>query len=200
MKKFLCFVLLSLFCIFLLLLSLFLYIGVKYCNWQRDFEDGMIQEYIITSEDIKDVNIKEKATKFILSSKNTEFLELELNEVGSLLFNILDSNIGQDVVLETMYILPEYSKWNIYLQLSYMDVSVWVSFDINKDNMQTIQIYTTSIYIGPFSIGEYGNWIEMINKGVADSIVTLNENGFVGRYLENIELLEESIVIKGSRY
>jgi hypothetical protein len=31
-------------------------------------------------------------------------------------------------------------------------------------------------------------------------MVTLNENGFVGRYLENIELLDDSVILKGSRY
>ena len=40
----------------------------------------------------------------------------------------------------------------------------------------------------------------MINKGIGEAIVTLNENGFVGRYIENIELLEDAMVLKGSRY
>ena len=66
--------------------------------------------------------------------------------------------------------------------------------------MQTAQLYITDIYVGPFSMRGYSKWVEKVNRGIADSIVTLNENGFVGRYLENIELLESNIVVKGSRY
>lgn len=200
MKKFLRILLLFFTIVFLTILSISLYIGVKYSNWQKEFEKGMQDQYTISSSSIEQVDIEEKVTQFILSPENTEFLELELVEVGSLLFNVLDYYIGEDVNLETMYIQPQRSKWVIYLQIKYMDISGWVGFDINKDNMQTAQLYTTDIFVGPFSVKRYGNWVDMINKGIADSIVTLNENGFVGRYLENIELLEDRVVIKGSRY
>jgi hypothetical protein len=39
-----------------------------------------------------------------------------------------------------------------------------------------------------------------INQGIAEALVTANENGFVGRTFENIELQEDQLVVKGTLY
>ena len=56
------------------------------------------------------------------------------------------------------------------------------------------------MYFGPYEIGNIFNITDMINTGIADALLTVNENGFSGRYLENIELLEDKVVVKGSKY
>jgi hypothetical protein len=40
---------------------------------------------------------------------------------------------------------------------------------------------------------------EDLNRGVSDGIIMLNENNFLGRRIDNIELLEDRIVFKGTR-
>lgn len=200
MKKFFFSILIIFGVIVLIVLLVVGYIFLRYRNWQKEFEGNIQSEYLIDEESIKEIDFNDKVSIFALSMSDTKFLELDVQEVGSVLFSVLDSYIGGDVNLEKMYITPSDGKWLIYANVRYQDLSLWVSTDINKDDVQSAQIYITEIMIGPFSIGRYINWIDVINKGIGESIVTLNENGLVGRYIENIELLNESVVLKGSRY
>lgn len=200
MKKFFFSILIIFGVIVFIVLLLVGYIFLRYRNWQKEFEGNIQSEYLIDEESIKEIDFNDKVSIFALSMSDTQFLQLDVQEVGSVLFSVLDSYIGGDVNLEKMYITPSDGKWLIYANVRYQDLSLWVSTDINKDDIQSAQIYITEIMIGPFSVGKYINWIDVINKGIGESIVTLNENGLVGRYIENIELLNESVVLKGSRY
>lgn len=200
MKRFFFSVLIFLGIILLFVVLLVGYVFLKYRNWEKEFEGNIQSENMIDRDSIKEIDLTEKISDFSLSFEDTQFLELDIPEVGSVLFTVLDSYFGGEVVLEKMYIESTKNRWDIYIKVRYQDVSLWVSTDINKDDIQSAQIYITEINVGPFSIGGYTNWVEMINRGIGESIVTLNENGLVGRYIENIELLENSVVLKGSRY
>lgn len=200
MKKFLLFFL-SLLTILILILTLTVTIlSLRYKAWKEEFESNMDTQYVITMEDIKEISFNEKIVQFVLSSSDTEFLQLEVKEVGVLLLATLEQYLQEGFTVESIYILPSKSRWEIYSNIKYESISTWVSLDINKDDIQSAQIYTKNVYVGPFNVSKYFNIVDLINKGIGESIVTLNENGFVGRYIENIELLEESIVLKGSRY
>ena len=200
MKKFF-FSILIFFGVIFLIVAIFIgYIFLRYQRWEKEFESNIKSEYLINGEDVKKIDFVKKISTFALSMSDTQFLELEVKEVGSIFFTVLDSYMGDSTSLERMYIEPKDSQWIVYSKIRYEDISVWISVDLNKDNIQSAQVYVKNISIGPFPVSEYTNWIEMINKGIAESIVTLNENGLVGRYIENIELLEDSIVLKGSRY
>lgn len=200
MKKF--FLSIFLFFVFVILICVLsgVYVFFRYRNWEKAFESNMNVEYLIDDESIKEVELDERLVKFTLSLSDSESLILDIKEVGSVLFTTIDSYLGEGLYLENLYIDPSDKKWDIYLKLGYENISLWISFDLNKDDIQTAQLYTTSVRLGPFEISRYTDLVDMINKGIGEAIVTLNENGFVGRYIENIELLEESIVLKGSRY
>lgn len=200
MKKFFFSVLIFFGVIVFLVLLIIGYIFLRYRNWEKEFEGNIQSEYLMDEESIKEIDFNDKVSDFALSMSDTEFLELDVQEVGSVLFSVLDSYIGKDVNLEKIYITPSEGKWLIYANVRYKKFSAWVSTDINKDDIQSAQIYITEINVGPFSIGKYINWIDIINKGIGESIVTLNENGLVGRYIDNIELLNDTVVLKGSRY
>lgn len=42
------------------------------------------------------------------------------------------------------------------------------------------------------------NILEKINKGISDALVLVSENGFLGKDIINIDLLFDSVVLKGS--
>ncbi len=176
------------------------YLILRYRNWEKDFESGIRQEYVITKESIQDVSVEERLTQFVLSSEDTQFLEFKVKEFGAILFTVLNNYTNEEITVERMYIEPQKAKWKIYIEFSYKEVRLWASMDLNKDDMQTAQLYTKELFVGPFPIHTFTDWDDTINRGIGDSLVTLNENGFVGRYIENIELLEDSIIFKGSRY
>jgi hypothetical protein len=173
---------------------------VKYSNWELEFEGNINVENLVNRDDLSDT-YTQKATKFVLSSEDTEFLELQPVEIGNIFFNILDQYSNQYLTLESIYIIPNRTVWNVCAKIDIDKISLdpWVCLDLNKDNIQSAQIYTTKLEVGPYEIRN-SELIQKINSGIANSLVTVNENGFSGRYLENIEILEESVVIKGSRY
>lgn len=173
---------------------------LKYRSWEKEFEKEMDIDYVIDEEIANTTDLGEKISTFALSTEDVEFLELNVSEIGSEIYNILDSYLGEGLDLEKIYIVPSNSKWVIYSQVKYKRYLVWFSFDVNKDQIQSPQVYVTEIKVGPFRVSEYVDWVDAINRGIGDSIMTLNENGLVGRYIENIELLNSSIVLKGSRY
>ena len=176
------------------------YMYFKYRNWEKSFEQDINIDNLIDQDIAKSTDSGAKISTFALSAEDVEFLQLDISEIGSEIYNTLDSYLGEKLNLEKIYILPSNSKWVIYSQVRYEKFLIWFSFDVNKDSIQSAQIYVTQINIGPFRISKYVNWVDAVNTGIADSIITLNENGLVGRYIENIELLNNSVVLKGSRY
>ncbi len=176
------------------------YMYFKYKNWEKSFEQDLNIDNLIDQDIAKSTDLGAKISTFALSAEDVEFLQLDISEIGSEIYNTLDSYLGEKLKLEKIYIEPSNSKWVIYSQVRYEKFLIWFSFDVNKDSIQSAQIYVTQINIGPFRISKYVNWVDAVNTGIADSIITLNENGLVGRYIENIELLNNSVVLKGSRY
>lgn len=176
------------------------YMYFKYRNWEKSFEQDLNIDNLIDQDIAKSTDLGAKISTFALSAEDVEFLQLDISEIGSEIYNTLDSYLGDKLILEKIYIEPSNSKWVIYSQVRYEKFLIWFSFDVNKDSIQSAQIYVTQINIGPFRISKYVNWVDAVNTGIADSIITLNENGLVGRYIENIELLNNSVVLKGSRY
>lgn len=200
MKKFLKIFLIFILLVFLIKILVVFFLISKYKTWEGDFESNIFQENLISGDGDISVNIQERITTFTLSSENTDSLTLTPSEVGRILYSTLDGYLGDVVKVESVYVYPQQGVWNVYVEIKYWKYSIWFSMDIIKDNMQTVQIYTKNILIGPYSIGNMFNLTDMINEGIANSLLTVNENGFSGRYLENLELMPDSIVLKGSRY
>jgi len=199
-KKF--FKIFLIFFLLVLLIKIFLalFLVSKYKAWEEEFENNILQENLTTEEEEILVNIQEKISMFTLSSENTDSLTLSTSEVSTVLYSTLNGYLKDVVKVESVYIYPKQGVWNVYVEVRYWKYSIWFSMDIVKDSMQTAQIYTKNILIGPYSIGNLFNLTDRINTGIANSLLTVNENGFSGRYLENLELLHDSIVLKGSRY
>jgi hypothetical protein len=67
--------------------------------------------------------------------------------------------------------------------------------------MQTAQLYTTNFKVQGISVGNiFPSMVSSINQGIAEALVTVNENRFVGRKFENIELEDDQLIVKGSLY
>lgn len=200
MKRFFKFLfLLILISAILLLGAVFLFIN-RYNTWEKEFEQSLVSSNLVIPGNPLEQDIEEKIVRFTLSAESTDSLVLTTREVGELTLVVLQDYLKEDIQVSKIYIEPNSRVWNIYAKVDYRKLSLWMSVDVNKDNMQTAQLYITEVKIGPYSIGRVGNMIEMINSGIANSLLTVNENGFSGRYLENIELLEDALVIKGYRY
>jgi len=200
MKKFVLSVLTFFAFVILIFILIFGFLFLRYRNWEKSFENDINNEFLIDSESIKVIDLGKRFVDFAMSSEDVQFLELSIKEAGSILFTTLDSYVGDEIEIEKMYIQPLDSKWVVYAKTRYQKISVWISIDLNKDNIQSAQLYITEINVGPLEISQFFDWVDSINRGIGESIVILNENGLVGRYIENIELKEASVILKGSRY
>lgn len=191
----------SIFLLCVLLTALVSFILVSnYKTWERRFERNINEYNLAILPYESDGSVEMKIAKFTLSNENTESLILSPYEISSLILLTSKEYFDKDITVRRVYVEPGNFRWNIYMEFVYKKYSVWFSVDINKDDMQTAQFYITDIKLGNYSLGRYFDLVYQINTGIANSILTVNENGFSGRYLENIELMEDKIVVKGSRY
>ncbi len=197
MKKFLKVVLLTIFTISALVTITVILLLVRYNNWTKDFESNLKVENLVVKDTSLSEEVVSQISSFTLSQENTESLSLSTEQFGYIVLNVLNEYLGEGISVEKIYIEPSTGNWNIYIQANYKKISPWIWISLKKDNVQSAQLYISQFNIGPYS---FNRFVEEINDGIANGLVTVNENGFTGRYLENIELLEESIVVKGSRY
>jgi hypothetical protein len=195
-------VLLSILAIFILLLVA---VFIKTRIWRNSFEESIRSEYVVNSIVESKNIINEKLEIYILSEEEVDFVEFSPKEISQYLFNILtEMTDGTSINILEIYTRPEDNIWNIcgLVNISRLaKISSWVCIDVTKDSTQTAQLYVKNITIDGINIGKiYPPILTKINQGIAEALVTANENGFVGRILENIELQKTKVVIKGSIY
>ena len=172
----------------------------NYKNWESKFERNIYENNLAILPYESGGEIEMKIAKFTLSDENTESLVLSPYEFANLILITSRGYFDKEITVERVYIESENFRWNVYMEFVYKEYSVWFSVDLNKDDIQTAQLFITDVYLGNYPLGKYFGLADQINMGIANSLLTVNENGFSGRYLENIELMEEKIVVKGSRY
>lgn len=186
------------FLIFFLLLIVILAIPfVLYYPWSRNFE-SQISSMVCSSNINENISLDDKFKDFVLSDENTTFVELSPSETVSLLKNTNIINGGE---INNICVIPGSGSWKVYIKMTIQGIPLpWTSLDIAKDNMETAQLYVSNIYVG--------NWLlpdniaaklkTQLNKGISDALILVNENNFIGRKIDNIELLKDKIVVKGS--
>ena len=104
--------------------------------------------------------------------------------------------------IKKAYVETRDGFWNIYFKADIKGVtSLWFYFDLNKDSVESTDLYITDFKIGDFSVKDWGGdgLINDINSGIKDAMVLLTQKDFTGRTLKNIELDKENIVIKGEK-
>jgi hypothetical protein len=164
----------------------------------------MNPQYLVTDSKLPEESEK-RIDEYILSTESTDSLSLTPAEVGHTVFASLAQMVQESLVgITHLYIEPSKSVWNVCARAQLREAknfNIWICTDIRKDNIETAQIYIDEIKVQGINIGTmFPSTITKINQGIAEALVTANENGFVGRVFENIELLEEELIIKGSLY
>jgi len=199
---------LKVFLILTLTISLFLiisivYITFSYLSWQKDFEKNIPSQELITPIDEGEKEgLEEKIDSIVFSVEDTVVLELSTIEVSSL---ILDSFQGKEALnIEAVYVDPiEKGRWDIYFKTNFLEKTfLWVEVKVRKENRETAEIFVEDVLIGKYSFKSLGLnvLVGRINRALSSALITVEENGFVGRTIENIELLDSGMVIRLERY
>ena len=191
--------------IFLGVLILFFLLGgyfvVRYSLWYRDF---FVSENITCTSDEKfvveekEINIGDRIKNFVLSDLFSEFVTFSRKEM---LYLLKDSISGvSSLEIQDVCLVSDKGVWKVYAhsKVTFLQLP-WIGIDIVKDNRETAELYSKRIYIGDMKVPDVlaRGPLEKINKGISDALILVTENGFLGKTIENIDLLKDTVVIKG---
>jgi len=172
----------------------------KYSKWE---DEELSKQNLTCMSDIvvESFTIEDKIKKFTLSDTRTDFIVLTETEMLYLLKENFTEE-GGDISVENICLKPSQGVWQLYLKTKYKEISIpWLVLDIVKDNVETAEIYVRKVYIGSLNLPGFleAKLKGDLNRGISDGIIMLNENNFLGRRIDNIELLEDRVVFKGTR-
>lgn len=183
----------------------FLFQASRYNRWKsNEFEEKseiicLDQLYREKSFNEMEEEIAEKIKTFTLSDNRTDFVVLTKKEI----LHVLSSNIEplEPFVVEGLCIYPSQGLWSLYTKYRVGNLRLpFIVMDVVKDNRETAELYVNDVRVGDVQLPRFiGNRVMTeFNRGISDAVIMLNENRFLGRVIENIELLEERVVFKGS--
>jgi len=198
MKKFL-----LIFSTVLLIIIAFVgYIFIRYSSWIKDFEENA-DVICISGEDefepSEELNISEKIKNFVLSDSFPEFITFTKNEVLVILYDSINSS--SDVSIQDLCLDSQKGIWELFIHPKLNTIQLpWIGIDIIKDNRETAELFSRNIYLGDMKIPLFMSKgiLEKVNKGLSDALILVSENGFLGKEIINIDLLPDSVVLKGS--
>ena len=191
--------------VFLSVLVIFLLLGgyfvVRYSLWHKDF---FTNENITCTNDEKfvieekEINIGDRIKNFVLSDLFSEFVTFSRKEM---LYLLKDSISGvSSLEIQDVCLVSDKGVWKVYAhsKVEFLQLP-WIGVDIVKDNRKTAELYSRNIYVGDMKVPEIlaRKTLEKINKGISDALILVTENGFLGKTIENIDLLKDTVVIKG---
>ena len=191
--------------VFLSVLVIFLLLGgyfvVRYSLWHKDF---FTNENITCTNDEKfvieekEINIGDRIKNFVLSDLFSEFVTFSRKEM---LYLLKDSISGvSSLEIQDVCLVSDKGVWKVYAhsKVTFLQLP-WIGVDIVKDNRETAELYSRNIYIGDIKVPDVltRKPLEKINKGISDALILVTENGFLGKTIENIDLLKDTVVIKG---
>ena len=167
------------------------------------------QKNIVDLNDSEQIKVlsnqtENKITVFSESTKKNDFIELNLTESAYLIGNNINKVSPSFLKVSKIVIEPRDNQkdniWDIYLLFETPKIkNISVMITLQKDNIETAQVYSTDFAIANFSLNEIGIefFTNKINQGLSDSLLLVNENSYSGRVYKNIELDNQGMVIKG---
>lgn len=179
----------------LAILSFSLY---EYFSWKKNFvssKEDMVCTDFSRESDL--TNVQKRVKDYVFSKDGTATISFSVKEVLAFLKYVpVTSNT---ITVKEMCVKPSKGVWLISLKLKVYGTSIpWVQFNLVKDARETAQLYVKDFSFGGISLLNIfsSKVMNEVNEGISESIVLVNENGFLGRDIHNIELLEEMVVVR----
>ncbi len=181
-------------------LSFVVYIVSRYFSWEKDFFSNNENITCTFDEEYNEqnLNILDRIENFVFSENRLEFMTFSRKEMLYILRNTLQGN--ENVEVQDICLLSQKGMWRLYFHFKMGSAQFpWIGVDIIKDNRETVEVYSRSMFLGDMKIPEVitKEVLHNFNKGISDAILVVIENNFLGKSIKNIDLLDESIVIKG---
>lgn len=200
------------FILFLILFALFAailaYFAYSYHQWGKEFEANMLQADAVSVDpgsfnyDEERNSTEEKIDDFVSSREEVNFIELDVEESAVLFADTISKSLPEFIQLHRLYLVAGDGNWQIYLQLRTASINLPIThFVIVKDEVEGVELFIDNIYIGNTDLDSIGlaSIRHNINRAYYDGVLTINDNEFASHSIENIELEEGGITIKGRK-
>jgi hypothetical protein len=195
--------------IFMILLVIglvfFFVFKAEYGKWESVFESNKLStDYVLIEGDASKAerdSIASKIEAFTKSEKDVEVIELSVRESLVMFGDELSNSLPENFTIYRMYSQTEKNDWYVFMQLKWGEnVLPWVSIRIEKDDIETAQVYVSELLVGNINLDSFGlsQFRHSINEGISTALVLVNQNNFTGRRFSNIELEQEKVVLKGT--
>jgi len=184
--------------------GIFLVFRYDYLTWESEFEDKRISsDYVYLqgeSAEMLSESIDRKVNEFSRSTQEVDFIEFTVDEAVYLIGEQYNQSLPENFEVQRLYVEPSQNNWYLYIQGTYQGMKLpWLILRVQKDDIETAQLYVSEMALGKYDFDTWGLLVirEDVNTGFQEALILVNENDFTGRRFENIELTDESMVIKG---
>jgi len=147
-------------------------------------------------------SVNDKIDEFSESNESIDYVEFTEREALYLIGDNYGQSVPENFTVDRLFVEASTNDWVVYIQGSYQGIVLpWLVLRIEKDDIETAQLYVSELAIGKYDFDEWGLLAvrEDVNTGFQDALILVNENDFTGRKFENIELTEDGMVIKGRK-
>ncbi|MBI2357244.1 hypothetical protein HYV12_04305 [Candidatus Dojkabacteria bacterium] len=192
-----------------LLIALILFVGLvflvlrsNYLSWETEFENSHLSVDYLNVQKSTNKEVEKKIESFKASTKEVDFVEINHVHFVNLLATKINENLPSRLSIKKMYVEPAQGFWKIYYKVNVKGFGdFWLYFDLNKDQVESTDLYITDFKVGNLSVKDWGgeNIVVNINEGIKEAMILITQKDFTGRTIRNIELDEENIVIKGEK-
>ncbi len=218
---FMVFIPLSLLFLLVLLSSVLFYVGNRrYGDWAEQFESGIkrreyfyydgLSDYDLEGNDGLRIAMEQEELAASIETKIEQFnsvegeqirsMELDVDEAHYLIGMGVRSGISNNFELYRTYLSSEDGEWDFYYQLKFRGVRLpWVRMNMSKGEYERAYPRFDGIYVGEWDLDAMGIYFvrQQINDSVDEAYSILTENEWGDVTIENIELAEEGMYVRG---
>lgn len=186
--------------LFILLLSfssfLFFLFSKNYKEWEKEFENSSIEIFDYQNEK---VDLDEKIEEYNNMQTEYAFIEFTKEEALFLFSQALDESMPEWFNMKETALETERNSWKFFAKGEISNFTLpWFQISLAKEPIQSVDIYIDDIFFGNLSFRNLGleSVVENSNRGLSRAIKLINDGNFAGRVFENIELTEDSLIIR----
>lgn len=172
----------------------------RYKGWETDFYNNSNYISLNMSETSSvSKSLSDKIDQYNKDNAEYVFIELSKQESLYLFTKSVQSSVPSGVEITESRLLTYPRRWVFYFKSQYGKVSLpWFGIAVQKDDSQSIDLYIDDAYIGDYSLTSFymQKVVDDFNNGLRNGLHVVNDGNFAGRYFENIELGEDTMIIK----
>ena len=175
---------------------LFFLFSNNYKEWEEEFENSEIEMFDFRDEG---VDLDEKILTYNEIEREHAFIEFNKEESLYLLSMGLDESLPEWVDIEKTALQASRGNWRFFVKSRALGLSLpWLQISLSKEDVQSVDVYVDDIFLGDLSFKNIylNSIVDNTDRGLKRAIQLVNDGNFAGRVFENIDLTEDSLIIR----